>query len=157
MGAADSSVGIEPTVVMDAHRLLDQAIRITDDGDLVVGNAERLRTYYLAALRTAGAVLAVLESRRRGPRGQRSAWVRLGAQARAAGGGFGVADSAAYFAGYSALRQRIETGLVDDVDQAMVARMRVHLEAFIAAAEGVLADYEQGRPLLAAPPESVSA
>ena len=67
---------IEPRIVADAHRLLDQAVAIADEGDIVVGNAERLRLYYLAALRAAGAVLVVLESRRRAPRGQRSAWVR---------------------------------------------------------------------------------
>lgn len=132
-----SDLTIEPRVVHNAHRLLDEAVRIADDGDLVGGNAERLRLYYLAALRTAGAALAVLESRRRGPRGQRSAWVRLAAQ--------GIVEPADYFAGLSGLRQRIETGFVADVDQSVVARMRVRLTAFMAQAEGILADYEQGR------------
>ena len=34
-------------------RLLDQAVAIADEGDIVVGNAERLRLYPLAALRRA--------------------------------------------------------------------------------------------------------
>ncbi len=136
---------IEPRVVRDAHRLLDEAGRIGDDGDLVVGNAERLRLYYLAALRAAGAVLVVLESRHRGPRGQRSAWVRLAAQGRVVGDDSGLAQVAAFFAGHSVLRQRIETGLVAEVDQAVVADMRVHLAAFVAVAETILLDYEQGR------------
>ncbi|HNP58686.1 MAG TPA: SAV_6107 family HEPN domain-containing protein [Gordonia sp. (in: high G+C Gram-positive bacteria)] len=133
---------IEPRIVADAHRLLDQAVAIADEGDIVVGNAERLRLYYLAALRAAGAVLVVLESRRRAPRGQRSAWVRLEAQS---GADAALGEDAAFFAGHSALRQRVETGLVREVDQAVVARMRIRLSGLIAIAEDTLAGYEQGR------------
>ncbi|GAB11867.1 hypothetical protein GOARA_089_00500 [Gordonia araii NBRC 100433] len=135
---------IETKVVVDAHRLLDQAIRIADDGDLVADRAERYRLYYLAALRTAGAALAVLESRRRAPRGQRNAWVRLGAQGSTAPES-GVERFADFFAAHSVVRQRIETGLVHDVEQAAVARLRVGLTDFIATTESILADYEQGK------------
>lgn len=148
---------IEPRVVSDAHRLLDQAVAMADDGDIVAGNAERLRLYYLAALRAAGAVLVVLESRRRAPRGQRSAWVRLEAQSRAVGADAGLGEAASFFAGQSGLRQRIETGLVRDVDQAVVARMRIRLTGLITVAEEILAGYEQGRPPSAAAPQSRSA
>ncbi|MFT3900336.1 MAG: SAV_6107 family HEPN domain-containing protein [Gordonia sp. (in: high G+C Gram-positive bacteria)] len=148
---------VEPRVVLDAHRLLDQASLLADDGDVVGNSAERLRVYYLAALRTAGAALTVLESRRRGPRGERNAWTRLGAQASAARDDRGLAELARFFTGHSVLRQRIETGLVDAVEQDVVARMRVRLAEFIAVTEGVLEDYEQGRELLAAAPAPRSA
>lgn len=155
--ATRTGLTIEPKVVTDAHRLLDQAVAIADDGDVVAGNAERLRLYYLAALRAAGAVLVVLESRRRAPRGQRSAWVRLEAQAGAGGGDVALGEAAAFFAGHSVLRQRVETGLVREVDQAVVARMRIRLSALIAVAEDVLADYEQGRAPYGGGPQSRSA
>lgn len=133
---------VEPKVVLDAHRLLDQAVAIADDADVVAGSAERMRLYYLAALRTTGAALAVLESRRRGPRGVRNAWRRLDAQV---GADDRLAVLSAFFAGYSGLRSRIETGLVADVPQDVVARVRVRLAELIEATESVLAAYEQGR------------
>ncbi|GED98281.1 SAV_6107 family HEPN domain-containing protein [Gordonia crocea] len=154
---ATTNAAVDHRVVLDAHRLLDQAVRIADEGDVVAGNAERLRLYYLASLRAAGSILTVLESRRRAPRGQRSAWVRLGAQARATADDGGLAAAAEFFAAHSGVRHRIETGLVTDVDQAVVARMRVRLTAFLAIGEAVLADYEQGRTPLAAPSQQRSA
>ncbi|MFT4202114.1 SAV_6107 family HEPN domain-containing protein [Gordonia sp. (in: high G+C Gram-positive bacteria)] len=146
--ATSDRASVEPKVVLDAHRLLDQAAAMADDGDLVAGTAERFRVYYLAALRTAGAALVVLESRRRPPRGERNAWTRLVAQAGFVRDDRGLGEHARYFAGHSVLRQRIENGLVDEVEQAIVARMRVRLSEFLAETEAILADYEQGREVL---------
>lgn len=117
-----------------AEVLFDQAAGVTDDG------AERFRQFYLAAIRAAGAVLAVYEPpgpvRRR--RNARDAWSRIRAVAPQ------YADLAEYFSGLSVMRSRVEAGLVRHVDDTLCARVERRAAEFLDAADASLLAYEQG-------------
>lgn len=85
--------------------------------------AERFGHAHMAALRVAGAVLAVLGSRP--PRGRtRSAWERLAADAE------GFAPWASFFASGARLRSAIDAGRFDAVDEAGAARWVAAAEDF---------------------------
>lgn len=118
-----------------AEVLFDEASGVTDDG------AERFRQYYLAAIRAAGAVLAVYEPpgpvRRR--RNARDAWSRIKAVAPQ------YSDLAEYFGGLSVMRSRVEAGLVRSVDDTLCARVERRAAEFLDAADASLLAYEQGR------------
>ena len=115
--------------------LFDDAAGIDDDG------AERFRQFYLAAIRAAGAILAVYEPpgpvRRR--RDARDAWSRIKAVAPQ------YVDLAEYFGGLSVMRERVETGLVRQVDDTLCARVERRAAEFLDAADASLLAYEQGR------------
>ena len=137
----ESGTVIEPRIVADAHRLLDQAVAIADEGDIVVGNAERLRLYHPRCA----------TGRRGGPcrigipaAGTTWSAQRVGAPRGAVGRGCSTGEDAAFFAGHWHCVSG-ETGLVREVDQAVVARMRDSTSGLIAIAEDTLAGYEQGR------------
>ncbi|GAC55865.1 hypothetical protein GOHSU_02_00080 [Gordonia hirsuta DSM 44140 = NBRC 16056] len=118
-----------------AEVLFDDAAGITDDG------AERFRQFYLAAIRAAGAILAVYEPpgpvRRR--RNARDAWSRVKAVAPQ------YAELAEYFGGLSLMRSRVEAGLVRQVDDTLCARVERRAAEFLDAADASLLAYEQGR------------
>ncbi|WP_440712605.1 SAV_6107 family HEPN domain-containing protein [Gordonia sp. FQ] len=131
----------DPRVVLRSRDLLDRAevlfedaARVTDDG------AERFRQFYLAAIRAAGAVLAVYEPpgpvRRR--RNARDAWSRIKAAAPQ------YAELAEYFGGLSAMREKVEVGLVRQVDDTLCARVERRAAEFLDAADASLLAYEQG-------------
>ncbi len=118
-----------------AEVLFDEASGVRDDG------AERFRQFYLAAIRAAGAILAVYEPsgpvRRR--RDARDAWSRIKAVAPQ------YADLAEYFGGLSVMRSRVEAGLVRQVDDTLCARIERRAAEFLDAADVSLLAYEQGR------------
>lgn len=85
--------------------------------------AERFGHAHMAALRVAGAVLAVLGSRP--PRGRtRSAWERLAADAE------GFAPWASFFASGARLRSAVDAGRFDAVDESGAARWVAAAEDF---------------------------
>ncbi|MFT3662025.1 MAG: SAV_6107 family HEPN domain-containing protein [Gordonia sp. (in: high G+C Gram-positive bacteria)] len=118
-----------------AEVLFEEASRVHDDG------AERFRQFYLAALRASGAVLALHEPagpvRRR--RNARDAWSRITAVAPE------YTELAEYFGGLSAMRSKVETGLVRRVDDMLCARVERRAAEFLDAADASLLAYEQGR------------
>ncbi len=118
-----------------AEVLFEDAAQVTDDG------AERFRQFYLAAIRAAGAVLAVYEEpgpvRRR--RNARDAWSRIKAVAPQ------YAELAEYFGGLSAMRSKVEAGLIGQVDDTLCARVERRAVEFLDAADASLLAYEQGR------------
>lgn len=135
-------VEVDPSLVHRSRDLLDRAevlfdaaAGVTDDG------AERFRQFYLAAIRAAGAILAVCEPpgpvRRR--RDARDAWSRIKAVAPQ------YADLAEYFGGLSVMRSRVEAGLVRQVDDTLCARVERRAAEFLDAADASLLAYEQGR------------
>lgn len=140
--AGIKSTGIDPSRVHLSRDLLDRAevlfedaARVTDDG------AERFRQFYLAAIRAAGAVLAIYEPpgpvRRR--RDARDAWSRVRSVAPQ------YAELAEYFGGLSVMRSRVEAGLVSQVDDTLCARVERRAVEFLDAADATLLAYEQGR------------
>lgn len=85
--------------------------------------AERFGHAHMAALRVAGAVLAVLGSRP--PRGRtRSAWERLAAASD------GFAPWASFFASGARLRSAVDAGRFDAVDESAAARWVAAAEDF---------------------------
>ena len=134
--------GPDPRVVHRSRDLLDRAEVLFDGATAVHDDgAERFRQFYLAAIRAAGAVLAVHEPlgpvRRR--RNARDAWSRIKAVAPE------YADLAEYFSGLSTMRARVEAGLVSRVDDTLCARVERRAAEFLDAADANLLAYEQGR------------
>lgn len=138
-GAATAVV--DPIVVGRARDLLERADNLLANADGVADSAERFRQYYLAALRAAGSMLAVLEpasptARRRG---SRSAWVRLTVQVPE------WAPAADYLASVSDVRMKIESGQVRALDAALPATLRRYVVALLDDAEALITAYEQGK------------
>jgi len=127
-------IGRSRDLLERAETLFDQAAGVHDDG------AERFRQFYLAAIRAAGAVLAVHEPpgpvRRR--RDARDAWSRIKAVAPE------YAELAEYFGGLSQMRSNVEAGLVRTVDPTLCARVERRAMEFLDAADATLLSYEQG-------------
>lgn len=103
------------------------AVHATDVDD----TAEQLRGLYLAALRAAGAALAVGEGSTR-RRGSSSAWARLPGSVPA------FTRWATYFAGLSRLRADIELGVVHEVPAETVTTTRRAVVDFLADVEALV-------------------
>ncbi|MFW0791680.1 SAV_6107 family HEPN domain-containing protein [Gordonia sp. CPCC 205333] len=137
--AAD--VIVDPIVVRRSRDLLERGDNLLANADGVADSAERFRQYYLAALRGAGSILAVLEpsaptARRRG---SRSAWARLSVAVP-------EWDAAAgYLASVSDVRMKIESGQVRTVDTALAATLRRYVVALLDDADAIVVAYEQGK------------
>lgn len=132
---------IDPIMVGRARDLLEKADLLAANADAVPDLAERFRQYYLAALRAAGAALAVHEPRVAGTRRRTptNAWLRIAAQVPE------LSRQAEWFADQSALRTNIETGLIRDVDIRHVTLLRRRLIDFLDDVEVLVNAYEQGR------------
>lgn len=133
---------VDPHLVHRSRDLLDRAEVLFDDAAGIADDgAERFRQFYLAAIRAAGAILAVYEPpgpvRRR--RNARDAWSRIKAVAPQ------YAELAEYFGGLSVMRSRVEAGLVRQVDDTLCARVERRAAEFLDAADASLLAYEQGR------------
>lgn len=133
---------VDERVVMRSRELLERAEVLFDDAAAVDDDgAERFRLFYLAAIRAAGAVLAVHELpgpvRRR--RDARDAWSRIRAVAPE------VHDLAEYFGGLSAMRAKVEAGLIRTVDSTLCGRVERRAMEFLDVADATLLAYEQGK------------
>ncbi|NMO03332.1 hypothetical protein HH308_19135 [Gordonia sp. TBRC 11910] len=146
---APATADVDPIVVRRARDLLDRGDNLLTNADGVGDAAERFRQYYLAALRAAGSILAVLEppappARRRG---SRSAWSRLSIEVPE------WAQAAEYLASLSDVRMKIETGQTRTVDAALPATLRRYVVALLDDAEGIIVAYEQGKSANGGRPE----
>ncbi|MCF8605021.1 hypothetical protein L5I01_16825 [Gordonia sp. HY442] len=133
---------VDERVVIRSRELLERAEALFDDASAVDDDgAERFRLFYLAAIRAAGAVLVVHEPvgpvRRR--RDARDAWSRIRAVAPEAH------DLAEYFGGLSAMRAKVEAGLVRTVDSTLCDRVERRAMEFLDVADATLLAYEQGK------------
>ncbi|MCF8589297.1 hypothetical protein L5G28_14000 [Gordonia sp. HY285] len=133
---------VDERVVMRSRELLERAEALFDDAAAIDDDgAERFRVFYLAAIRAAGAVLAVHEPpgpvRRR--RDARDAWSRIRAVAPEAH------DLAEYFGGLSGMRAKVEAGLIRSVDSTLCARVERRAMEFLDVADATLLAYEQGK------------
>ncbi|GAB19344.1 hypothetical protein GOEFS_081_00340 [Gordonia effusa NBRC 100432] len=132
---------VDPIVVRRARDLLERGDNLLANADGVSDSAERFRQYYLAALRGAGSILAVLEppaptARRRG---SRNAWARLTAAVP-------EWDAAAeYLMSVSDVRMKIESGQIRAVDAALAATLRRYVVALLDDADAMVVAYEQGK------------
>ena len=86
-----------------ARVLLRRADALLEDAAGADDDAERFLTAYLAALRGAGAALALVEPAPKRGR-SRNAWVRLASASP------DLADWSGYFSGYSPIRSAVEAG-----------------------------------------------
>ncbi|MCH5644529.1 MULTISPECIES: SAV_6107 family HEPN domain-containing protein [unclassified Gordonia (in: high G+C Gram-positive bacteria)] len=136
---AAGRVAADPIVVGRARDLLDRAHILFDNADGVPDDPERFRQYYLAALRAAGAALAVHELPGRPRRGATDAWSRTVVVVPE------LAREVQVFASLSATRMRIESGIVRTIDPRYVAAMRVAVTGFLQHVEAHVIAYEQGR------------
>ncbi|MGW0036070.1 SAV_6107 family HEPN domain-containing protein [Gordonia sp. NPDC003376] len=132
---------VDPTAISRARDLLeradllvDNAVGITDD------DAERFRQLYLAALRGAGAALALHEPRtpRAGRRNPGDAWSRIGARVP------DLVGHAEYFAAHSRRRMDIESGLDRTLPAGLLAEFHSRLLTFLDAVEALVIASERG-------------
>ncbi|GAC49686.1 hypothetical protein GOACH_16_00680 [Gordonia aichiensis NBRC 108223] len=132
---------IDPVVVVRARDLLERAEILVENADGVPDDAERFRQYYLAALRAAGAALAVYEppTRRASRRVSPNAWSRISSAVPE------LADFAGAFARLSTVRMDIESGLRRSVEGSAVTGLRARVLSFLDAVEGIVVSYEQGK------------
>ena len=131
---------VDPIMVSRSRDLLERAYVLLDNADGVADGAERFRQYYLAALRGAGAELAVYEPPGRPRRrGSANAWSRIAVVAPA------LAGEADVFASLSPTRMRIESGIVRTIDTKYVTAMRAAVTGFLRRVEDLIIAYEQGR------------
>lgn len=138
-----AATGPDPLVVRRSRDLLDRADTLLANADGVDDPAERFRQYYLAALRGAGALLAVHEPPKpaRGRRPvDRSAWARLTAKVPE------WAAAAEYLASLSQVRAGLEDGSIRGVDRQLPALLRTYVTALLDDAEAAIVAYEQGKP-----------
>ena len=140
-GVETRADAVDPVLVGRARDLLDRAEILIDNADGVPDTAERFRQYYLAALRAAGAALAIHEpvTRTVARRGSPNAWTRIALRVPELGA---YADE---FAGLSGLRMDIEMGLTREVAPDRLNRLRVRVFAFLDDVEALVTAYEQGR------------
>lgn len=140
-GTSAAADAVDPIVVRRARDLLDRGDNLLANADGVAESAERFRQYYLAALRGAGSMLAVLEPpsprARRG--GSRSAWARLSVAVPE------WAAAAEYLASVSDVRMKIESGQIRTVDAALPATLRRYVVALLDDADAMVVAYEQGK------------
>lgn len=138
---AASTTDVDPIVVRRARDLLDRGDNLLANADGVAEVTERFRQYYLAALRAAGSILAVLETPapRSRSRGSRSAWARLSVVVPE------WASAGEYLASLSDVRMKIESGQIHSIDPALPATLRRYAVALLDDAEGIIVAYEQGK------------
>ncbi|WP_018180025.1 SAV_6107 family HEPN domain-containing protein [Jongsikchunia kroppenstedtii] len=125
----------DPRRITRARDLLDRAEMLlvpasTDPADQFLG-------LYLAALRGAGAILALYERPSR--IGSRSAWLRLPKVAS------DMDTWAAYFAGFSDLRADLDAGLRRSVPESVVTELRHQVNNFLDRVEAEIVRVEHGR------------
>lgn len=140
-----SAAIVDPVMVGRARDLLERAHVLVDNADGVDDDAERFRHYYLAALRAAGAALAVHEPVRAVRRGTPNAWTRIGVVAPE------LAPIAARFAALSPVRMKIESGIIRTIDPDSVTGMRMLVLDFLRRVETAIIAYEQGHGTSTAP------
>lgn len=134
---------VDPVRVGRARDLLERAEVLVAVADRTpvgeIDDTERFRQYYLAALRGAGAALAIAEPVRRTRRAQREdAWSRIEAYVPV------LSEYAQVFTAESRIRARIEAGLLRALPPGRVAELRVNVLALLDAAEMAIVAYEQG-------------
>ena len=109
---------LEPSQIIAARDLLERAEVRLRESDIVTDPTDEFSALYQAALRGAGAALAVAERPTR-RRGSRSAWSRLPHALPE------MAGWATYFAGLSRLRADAEAG-IRAVDSAQIDELRAN-------------------------------
>ncbi|WLP90392.1 SAV_6107 family HEPN domain-containing protein [Gordonia sp. NB41Y] len=136
-GAAE----VDPTAISRARDLLERADLLVDNAvGIIDDDAERFRQLYLAALRGAGAALALHEPRspRAGRRNAGDAWSRIGARVP------DLVGHAEYFAAHSRRRMDIESGLDRTVPAGLIAEFHARLLTFLDAVEALVIACERG-------------
>jgi SAV_6107-like HEPN len=121
--------------------LLDRADRLLIEAMGEPDPRERLRAGYLAALRGAGAVLALTSASVPTRAKSRSAWVLM---ARAAPEFVMWSD---YFAGFSATRAALEAGIQREVAPAEADEFCSRVAAFLHDVEDLIGDESRLRPM----------
>ncbi len=127
----------EPAQIISARELLARAEVRLRESDVVTDPTDEFSALYQAALRAAGAALAVSERPTR-RRGSRSAWSRLPHALP------DLADWADYFAGLSRLRADAEAG-ISTVPEAQIATLRPRVDEFLHVVEMEIVRREQGK------------
>jgi hypothetical protein len=123
--------------------LLDRADRLLIEAMGEPDPRERFRAAYLAALRGAGAVLAITTASAPARAKSRNAWVLM---ARAAPEFVMWSD---YFAGFSATRAALEAGISRDVTGAEADEFCLRVTAFLHDVEDLIGDESRLRPAAA--------
>ncbi|PYE15788.1 hypothetical protein DFR67_10915 [Williamsia limnetica] len=127
----------EPAQIISARDLLDRAESRLRESDVVTDPTEEFSALYQAALRAAGAVLAVTEKPKR-RRGSLSAWSRLPQAVPE------LTGWATYFAGLSRLRADAEVGLRPVLEE-QIAALRPRVDEFLHVVETEIIRREQGK------------
>ncbi|MGV9671951.1 MULTISPECIES: SAV_6107 family HEPN domain-containing protein [unclassified Gordonia (in: high G+C Gram-positive bacteria)] len=136
---AQSATAVNPIVVGRARDLLSRADLLLDNAIAVTDDAERFRQLYLAALRAAGAAIAIGESSRRSTRGlPTNAWSRLAIVMPE------LDFYADFFAARSSLRMNIEAGIERTVNADVGAETHRRVLEFLDAVETLVMAYERG-------------
>jgi hypothetical protein len=123
------------------HALLDRADRLLIEAMGEPDPRERFRAGYLAALRGAGAVLALTSASAPTRAKSRSAWVLM---ARAAPEFVMWSD---YFAGFSTTRAALEAGIHREVAPAEADEFCARVAAFLHDVEDLIGDESRLRPM----------
>lgn len=127
----------QPAQIISARELLERAEVRLRDSDVVTDPTEEFSALYQAALRGAGAVLAVTERPTR-RRGSRSAWARLPLALPE------LAEWASYFGGLSRLRADAEAG-ISSVSEEQIAALRPRVDEFLHVVEMEIDRRERGK------------
>jgi hypothetical protein len=125
----------DPRRITGARDLLDRAEMLLVPAS--ADPADQFLGLYLAALRGAGAILALHERPSR--IGSRSAWLRLPKVAPDMG------TWAAYFAGFSDLRADLDAGLQRSVAESVVTELRHQVNDFLDRVDAEIIRVEHGR------------
>ncbi|CAM3135855.1 hypothetical protein DFJ75_1839 [Williamsia muralis] len=128
---------LEPSQIIAARDLLERAEVRLRESDIVTDPTDEFSALYQAALRGAGAALAVAERPTR-RRGSRSAWSRLPHALPE------MTGWATYFAGLSRLRADAEAG-IRAVDSVQIDELRVRVDEFLHVVEMEIVRREQGK------------
>ncbi|SIS20628.1 SAV_6107 family HEPN domain-containing protein [Williamsia sterculiae] len=127
----------DPRAIWQARDLLSRADELVGQAVATTDHLERFRLLYVAALRGAGAALAVREN----PGARRtsnSAWARLPRAVPS------LAAAASYFAGMSRLRSDIEAGLDRTIGHADIVDIEGRVRGLLDDVDAVITDYERG-------------
>jgi len=124
----------DPRRVVGARDLLDRAEMLLIPAS--ANPADEFSGLYLAALRGAGAILALRERPSR--IGSRSAWLRLPKVAP------DMDTWAAYFAGFSDLRADLDAGLRRSVSESVVTELRHQVNDFLDRVDAEIIRVEHG-------------